>query len=343
MSDICFVSIGNIYITPYINTYLNLVEKDFDIIYWNRDDISEKVNAKNIYIFKHSSNTKLKKIFGYIEFAKFCKQIYAMNKYKKIVFLGTITAMLNYFNIKCQNTDYFVDIRDYTFEFNKIFYYFEKKCLSKTKSIVISSPAYKNFLPPNLNYMEIHNVQNVNYKINQSERKIPIKLAYIGTITYLDENKKLINYFANDNRFELYFIGKNSNLLNEYCEKNNIRNVYFEGRFKPEDIMKYYNNTDVIINAYGNNTPKLDYALSNKLYFGTRLFLPIIVNENTYMEKLTKQLGIGLTFSKNNDLKKEIMNFTLTKEIKDNLVAFNNEVNKTNRDTINALRRMLNE
>lgn len=343
MKKICFISIGNIYTTPYINVYINNLQKLYDIIYWNRDNITENINADMLYPFKHSSNSYFKKILGYLKFSIYCKNILKKNDYDMIIFLGTIPCILNYFNIFSLNFNYIIDVRDYTLENNKIFYKIERKCFKNSKAIVISSPAYRLFLPKGYNYLELHNIQKFNYFTSNKTRVNPINISYIGTITYLEENKKIIDYFANDNRFKLSFIGKNSEILKKYCEEKNINNVFFKGRFLPDEILNYYKDTDVILNAYGNHNPKLDYALSNKLYFATYLHLPIIVNKDTYMETISKELGIGMTFSELNDLKKEIINFKLTADIEKKLEEFNNEIIKTNEKTLNEIKHIINK
>ena len=341
MSRICFVSVGNLYTIPYIKIYEEILEEDFDIVYWNRDIIKECSEAKKLYCFNYKFTNKIEKIQGYLKFSKFTYDILEKNNYEIIIFLGTLSAVLNYKVFKKINSKFIVDVRDYTLENNCMFFLIEKKCFEKCKAVVISSPAYENFLPKNVKYLTIHNTQNNQYNINKKKNSQALTISFIGTITYLEMNKKILNYFANDNRFLLKYIGKNSEILEKYCLEHKIKNVHFGKRFNPDDISNFYKDTDVILNAYGNHTPKLDYALSNKLYFATNLKVPIIVNDQTYMQKVTTNLGIGFTFDNNSNLKKELLEFKLTDEIIEKLNTFNENVKKTNLDSLNKIKNII--
>ena len=343
MSRICFVCVGNLYNVPYIKAYEDILEEDFDIIYWNRDCTEEYSHAKNLYQFKYRFTNTKKKLIGYYKFTKFTFNILEKNNYEIIIFLSSLSAVLNYKVFKKKNSNFIVDVRDYTLENNILFYWLERKCFEKCKAIVISSPAYKSFLPKNINYLVIHNTQDEHYKIHKRKKNKSLTISFIGTVNYLEMNKKVIDYFANDDRFLLKFIGKNSEILNKYCLDHKIKNVYFGKRFNPDDISYLYEDTDIILNAYGNNTPKLDFALSNKLYFATNLKIPIIVNDKTYMQKVTTDLGIGFIFDNNPNLKNELLEFELTEEIIEKLDKFNENVKKTNIDSLNEIRRIINK
>lgn len=311
MSEICFVNIGNIYTMPFLKVYTNDLKKPYDIIYWNRDLIEEESCANTAYSFNFPIDSKKDKIIGYVKYANFCRKIFKKNNYKKVVFLGTISCIVNFFNLRSYGFDYIVDVRDYTLERNWLFYNIENICFKHAREIVISSPAYRDFLPKNYDYLEIHNIQKINYQIEKKKYKLPIQISFIGTIIYVEENIKFINTFANDERFVLNFIGKNSEVLKAYCQRNKINNVVCKGRFNPDEIIEYYKECDVILNAYGNDTPHLDYALSNKLYFSIFMKLPIIVNENTYMERVSTNLGLGIVYKYDSSIKDKILNFSI--------------------------------
>lgn len=112
---------------------------------------------------------------------------------------------------------------------------------------------------------------------------------------YIDENIKLINLFANDKRYILQYFGTGSEKIKDYCERKDIKNIKTFGRFKPEETIKFYEQTDIINNVYGNNLIGLTTALSNKLYYSIKFKLPILVSKGTYMEKLTKKYGFSFT------------------------------------------------
>lgn len=342
MSEICFVNIGNIYTAPFLKVYTNVLNKPYDLIYWNRDLIMENCDAENIYSFDYAVKKNGDKFIGYLKFSHYCKKIFKKNKYSKVVFLGTISCIINFFNIKLFDFDYIIDVRDYTLEKNALFYKIEDICFKNAVKIVISSPAYKEFLPKKYEYLEIHNIQKVDYHISKKEKKIPLNISFIGTITYIDENIKIINTFANDDRFTLNFIGKNSEIIAQYCEKNNIKNVLCKGRFNPSEIVDYYEECDVILNAYGNNTPHLDYALSNKLYFSIFMQIPIIVNNNTYMEKVSSELGLGIVYDNNSLIKEEILQFSLDEIKRKKIEKYGDDLLKINRESEECIKNIIN-
>lgn len=306
-SKICFVTIGNIYLTPYIHKYIENIKCEYDVIYWNRDDITEDVGATSLYGFNFkltSQDSKFRKIKGYWYFRKYATEILKKNNYDRVIVLQTMVGVMlekvlrkNYFK------RFILDIRDYTLEKNRVFYYIEKNIINASGMTVISSEGYKEFLPPS-EYVSIHNNRRINSKDveqirNGNKKSSKLVIAFIGYISYQEQHKKLLKIFKNDDRFELHFIGKEAENLIPFCEENNINNVKIEGKFEPENIIEKYKEVQIINNLYGNNTPVLDYALSNKLYFAATLGMPILVCEGTYMEKISLKYGFGYTFDFN--------------------------------------------
>ena len=57
----------------------------------------------------------------------------------------------------------------------------------------------------------------------------------------------------------------------------------------------------MILNLYGNNSPNLDYALSNKLYYSAIYYMPILVCPNTFMATIVKKYGLGFVFDKDDE------------------------------------------
>lgn len=80
--------------------------------------------------------------------------------------------------------------------------------------------------------------------------------------------------------------------------------------------MKFYKRTDAILNVYGNNTPLLDYALSNKLYYAATLNIPIIVSKGTYMEKISLQNGFGFVLDfEDINIKEKLIEYILNRDM----------------------------
>jgi hypothetical protein len=293
---------------PYISKYISLLDYDYDVIYWNRHEVKEDIGASKTFSFEYKMNegkSKVKKLLGYIKFRNYALNILKSNHYKSVVFLQTSAGiLLSSFFKKRYSGRYIVDIRDYTLEKNPIFYTLVNDLIKNSAYTVISSKGYEKFLPKH-DYILVHNDTEIDESIIKKFEKKKrdrgkIVISYIGLIRFHEQNKKVILKFKNDDRFLLRFIGTDAFALREFCKTNYVTNVELIDRFPPEKTLDYYYETDVIYNLYGNNTPLLDYALSNKLYYAAKLKIPILVCPDTYMEEVSTKFNFGFTFDLNN-------------------------------------------
>lgn len=301
---ICFVSLNNLYLTPYINKYIDIIEEPYDVIYWNRHRMKEDIKAENYYSFNlqiEDTASKAAKLLGYMKFRKFASDVLKKNNYDHVILLQTsVGVLLRSTLVSKYKWKYILDIRDYTFEKNIIFYKIVEQLVKYSSVNMISSKGYKEFLPPQ-DYINVHNdvkIENSTIEefLKKSRSNDVIRISYIGLIRFLEQNKKVIMKFKDDSRFRLRFIGKNAKLLENFCVENNINNVDLIDQFPPEMTLHYYEETDIINNLYGNNSPLLEYALSNKLYYASKLRMPILVCKNTYMEQISMKYGFGYVF-----------------------------------------------
>ena len=307
---ICFVGLSNIQAVPYLYKYINLLKCEYDIVYWDRKGINENCGAINHYALNYTikaNASQIQKAIGYLKFRRFASHILKEKNYDGVILLsGNVAVLLRKILKKKYCKKYLVDIRDYYKESQKWYYNAEKDVIENSAMAVISSKAYKTFLPKHKYYI-VHNSQNITRKqIEQyrSRNKInsnSIVISCIGGMRFFEQYKKVLLYFANDERYQLRFIGYGSNILKEFCKKNKITNVYLHDRFSPEKTLSFYYDTDIVMNLYGNNTPLLDYLLSNKLYYSAQLGIPILVCPNTYMEEVTVSNGFGFTFDLENE------------------------------------------
>lgn len=316
MNRILFVLSCNLHWAPYYTRYENILKElglKYDILIWNREGLMENTFGRKIeYSVKDETNNgSMTKIVKFIKYARFVKYQLKKNKYDKIVFVGTyagIPAFIAYFLKYNYCGKYWIDLRDITYEKYKIFYKLESQAILNSYKTVISSRGYVPFLPK-YDYGYIHNIdptmEEILKKYNKSESD-NIRISYIGNLAYWDSCKEMIDVLANDSRFVMNFVGPNYEKIQQYCENNHIINVTFHGRFKREETIKFYNNTDIIYNIYGNDTVNVRTALSNKLYYALRFKLPIIVSPNTYMEKLTKKYNVGISFENKREFADEL-------------------------------------
>lgn len=302
MSKYCFVIIESLNRAPYLEKYIKTCNFKYDIIIWDRSATSQNPGADNFYVmhFKEGKELSYKdKFIGYLKFSRFASDILKKNDYDGVFAFTPNVGML------CQRVlttkykgRFILDVRDYWQEKHRIVYELEKRLVKNSYANIISSRAYKKFLPK-AKYIVTHNSQIMDentknrFRNNRIEPKNQIVIACIGAIKFIDYDKRVINYFANDNRFLIKFIGKGYDQLGEYCKENGISNVYTEGMFPMSETFAKYEGVDMILNMYGNHNPKLDYALSNKLYFSAQLGKPIVVCKDTYMETVAVSNGFG--------------------------------------------------
>jgi hypothetical protein len=297
-------------LTPYLHKYISQINRsttEVDVLSWDKFLKKETLSGCNIISYSKSVNNKsfISKVVGYYGYSRFIKRLLKKNNYDGVVFLQTRGSLLvKKLIMKKYKGKFIIDVRDYTYE-NKPFI---KKAIGSifdnSWGVVISSEGYKSFLPER-DYILVHNSPNLKVTEvvrNEKAASTPLVISYIGLIRFYDQCILTIERFKNDERFSLKFIGAGSSFLENYCKKNKINNVETVDYFEPSKTLEFYNNSDIVFNLYGNNSPFLDYALSNKLYYAALLNKPILVSPNTYMEKLSKEYGFGLTVDLNDPL-----------------------------------------
>lgn len=300
---IAMVLIGNSYRVPYIEKYFNLVAKndEFTVIYWDREGKRDEGPwESDCFNRRLSSGGVINKLFGYLEYRRFLSEKLRSNNYDFVVVSPTNTALLlNRLLIDRFDRRYILDIRDYCHERLPFVKRIESALVRHAALSVISSKGYEAFLPCGGDYIAVHNSRELDCgqikKIKSSRKKEgPIRIGCIGSIVYHSAYKQMIDSFTNDDRFQLVFIGHGSQVLVDYCKDRGIKNVDIQGEFAPEDTVAKFSGIHIVNGIYGKNHPSLDYALSNKLYLGAALGLPILTNKGTYMEKTVRDYGVGI-------------------------------------------------
>ena len=311
MKRYCLVSFCNIYVLPYAKIYIDAIKNagaECDLLYWDRDAVNGQNDSflcnKICYQRKMTPESSVgDKVFGYIQARNFFVKRLKENNYDGIVFLQTHAAIACGRMLSQKYVGrYIVDIRDYTLEKYTLYKKLEKRVIDNAFATVISSPAYSYFLPKH-DYVVAHNYSPFSESMITEVRENtvdrvggPIQISFVGTVRFIDMDKRILRLFANDERFKINYFGSGSDVLERFCKKNSIHNVEFFGSFSPAMTVSFYKKTDIINNLYGNHNPFLDYALSNKLYHSGQLYLPILVCPDTYMEQVTKKYNMGFVF-----------------------------------------------
>lgn len=297
---ILIILADNVYLTPYMKFYTNIFNElgiNYKVVYWDKNE-QETISDDCFIKYRYHSTGKVGKIFGYLKYRKFILKIMKEEDFNLLLPLQPILSFILFDVLYKKNKrKYIYDVRDYSYEWFGIFRWTQKRLVENSLINIISSNGYREFLPSG-DYYIAHNIPRndyIEYKQYKSSDSEKINISYIGLIRFMEQNKKIIDFFKNDSRYQLRFIGTNAKKLESYCNVNQIKNVTLIDTFDPKETLKYYDDTDLIMNLYGNDTPLLDFALSNKLYYAACLYKPILVCENTYMESVSVKNGIGYT------------------------------------------------
>lgn len=315
----------NVYLTPYINFYISVLDKlkvDYKIIYWDKNN-NEIIDDSRYLRFYYKAISKTRKVRGYLKYREFVIKEIKREKYTILIPLHAIVSFV-LFDLFIHNYKhrYIYDVRDYSYEKFFLYRVAQKSLVNNSTMNIISSKGFEEFLPQG-EYFVTHNVPHDNYKSYRQYENCgnsTINISYIGLIRFMEQNKKILLFFKNDKRFHLNFIGTNAMQLNEFCFQNEIHNVTLIDTFDSCETLNYYKNTDLVMNLYGNNTPLLNYALSNKLYYSACLYKPILVCEGTYMEKVSKKYGIGFSLSMNSMKEKDALYHYIIQMDRKNLI-----------------------
>lgn len=304
-SRICIVTPRSINDSPCLEKYRAYLDEPYDIIYWTKGDDRKDCGATNTYPYKGEvpvEGGKWRKIKHYCAFMKYAKAVIRKYKFEKLIVYPTHMAWLLRGMLRREyKGKYILDVRDYAGENNPVIGRLTSEAVNNSGLCTITSPAYLNYLPKNHNYIISHNIQTINndiirsYRTRKLNKTKPIALAFIGTVRFLEQQKKIISVFGNDDRFIIRYIGRGSDALNDFCKEGKYKNVELVGQFDRSELGKYYMETDMAINIYGNNDPALVYALSNKLYSAALMGMPVLASPNTYTSEIIEKYHFGYT------------------------------------------------
>ena len=306
---VLLVGFAKIAYMPYMHFYLDMMDsEDIELIYWDRDgkpdsEVPNKISKS--YRFDHFIDedapfrSKLKIFYKY---RKFVLNVLRHNVYDKIILLHTTQGLtiIDYLIFK-QKKNYLLDFRDISHEGSRIYRKIVGLLAKRAGCVVVSSDAFRRFLPNNININTIHNYLNDSllhrncHAINL--RAKPIKISFWGLVRQVSINEKLIDALGNDNRFELHYYGRmqtQGQLLEAYVKDNAYANVFFHGQYFPNQRYEFAANTDILHNIY-NNGIVTGNATGNKYYDGIIFRLPQICTQGTFMGKLVSRHDVGLS------------------------------------------------
>lgn len=254
------------------------MDVDFSVMYPDRGMLNETYPFNTIC---YKWNSKGNSIIQMVKYMLYGSEIIRGNEFDFIFALGTGSAVLMAGPILRSKKKYIVDVRDYTREDNWLYYKIEEKILRQAECVVISSPRFREFLPPKLDYVDVYNISNQSaseseFKLN---RNLPIVIGYVGTVAYPDQVELLMKLVENDSRFrfEIYGNDPNEDRISRIITENNYSNSSYNGPYAPEEKPEIVKSIDILFNAYGNDSALLKYAISNK-FTDAAIYKKVVLN-----------------------------------------------------------------
>ena len=299
------IAASNIRFSPYIFFYTSILDDlniNYELIYPDRARVVDDFKKKAYKVeWKRDINPAL----AYMFFASKVKSIAKNERYDFLIVLtGNNVAFLSLWLINRYDKKYITDIRDYTHENIKPYYWLERIAIKHSRLNVISSKKFQSFLPED-NYLVCHNISTaaINRTGEFTKTNGPIVIGYIGKGGYIQECKKLCSLVRDDERFEMRIYGMKE-VPEELKEFYGCPNISLNGQFLPAQKANIIESIDILFNVYGSGIPLLDCALSNKLYDSFVFVKPILTSPGTYMSEMAGPLSFEVDFSKSEILER---------------------------------------
>lgn len=299
-SKICIIGTSNIKHISLISLYTRYFDKEgisYDIIYLDRYCIDEKTNANHVYRYSQlTPSGRLGKLKMFWRFRRYVKNILTKNDYAYVITWQTTGAYLFAdILLRWYKNRFVINIRDYVIENNIVFRAILKKLVKKSYFTTISSDGFRSFLPK-AEYIKVNSV-NEDLLENMYGRPLvkegAIKIGFAGNCRYFRESFKLIDALANDNRFELWYCGTNSDVLEDYALKRMINNVRTMPTFDPKDTIDIMSDFNIVNSAFGSDAMDNSTLMPIRLYTAIAIHRPILVNSNTQLAKEVTKGHIG--------------------------------------------------
>lgn len=327
MKDVLLVNMFSKNESSYTEYYIDELRKaglSYESIYFERYNMDAEA-GDNELLFKEycpTGGNKLKKVGTMGRFASFVRKTIKEGQYRGIMVFTTVPAIMIQDLLSSKfNKRYIFDIRDYTHESNPVYFRMVRNLIRQSFATVISSRGFLRFLPENERYYVTHNIAMENPENYQAKAIDPlnIRIGFVGSIRYFDENSKLIRQFSNQENCQLDYYGTFSQGcdLPSVCEQEKITNVHFHGRFNNSEKKTIYQNIDIINSIYGVKGLETTTAVPNRLYDAAIYKCPIIVSKNTYLADLVEQYGLGFAVDVHNENVLERLNSYLSEFDKD--------------------------
>lgn len=320
---IALVCPSNLLFMPYVRSYIDILKflkLDYKIINWDRLNVDENIHG---YTFEDNKKKHQRNYSDYIKFKKFVLSKLEKEHFDKIViFTLQLGHFFKKYLIKYFPNKYIIDVRDY----NKIYRFSNfKELIDCSYSCVISSPGYQQWLPESNKYLINHNttvssldeiIYNNKYEYELSEKT---DILTIGVLRNWDVNIDFINQLKNNEKYNLIFHGEGTinERLKEYIESEKIINVTLHGRYKKEEEINIYKDSDMINVLLYTDSINYRTSLANRLYNAALSGRPLLALRGSYQSYLIEKFNMGLVINSMKDLDKQFDSYLKSFSLED--------------------------
>ncbi|WJV19351.1 hypothetical protein QU593_02240 [Rossellomorea marisflavi] len=305
---ICILGTANIKHMTLISLYTEVFKEanqKFDIIYIDKYQEYEEYDADTLYRFelKIESNWSFsRKLAHYWSYKKFAIDIIKREKYDFIIVWNEFTAfMFSDFLSRNYSNRYCVNIRDQNFNRNPLVQLKYKQAIKRSCFSTISSEKFRGIFP-NHDYLFIHSfnknlVNGIIPVANKRPLDKPLRIMFIGRMSYPESIYKTIDSLGNDPRFEVSFIGAGCGVFTSYISERGYENIFIHDSFDPKDTPLFLSSVDIIYSLNKENDIHSDTLLPIKLYYAIAKHIPILVYKSSYTYEFAKKHNIDIGIS----------------------------------------------
>lgn len=289
---------------PPVEVYLEEIQKaglDYQIICWaprSNSPIHKNPDGCIEFSYKKRDGSLGSKLKNYWNFRRFLVKQLRLVKPDKIIFIPTQAGILlpkRFF--RKMDGNYYFDYRDPGYE---KYGFYRRRVMNMVRhsfATAISSRGFLNVLEPSNKYVLAHNGYTYQAKkpVPISE-KPPYRIASIGTLRTPEFVWNEIAPFIHDERFEVHLYGtgdeRTVRYLQETIGKEAIKNVYYHGTFRNEELPSIINGADALLVYYLSKIDGL-YHMPDRLYLGLEYSKPMIANAATYCSRYLVENDVG--------------------------------------------------
>jgi hypothetical protein len=307
------IGFGELSGLPYLGRYADVLRAEgviHDIIYWNREHLSEdsRYACRHLYKYDRLSpmrRSRARKFVDFLGYRGYLLRLLRENQYDRLIVLTTLPAiLLSGLLTRRYAGRYVFDVRDYAYEQIPPFYSVEKAVVRSAALCVSSSPGFLSWLPPAA-WKISHNVDGSTLRDWLGREtppprglfKRPVRvLRFIGHLRYPRATRAVIDQLGGDSRFEVHYHGHSvmSWDATAYARGKGATNVQFHGRYQPEHRAGFYEDCDLVLSNYDTASTTDRTALNNKLYESALALRPILVSSGTYLGEVVTKHALGL-------------------------------------------------